>query len=857
MPANPWTTLPERTYLLSQITPYRNAQSAGTLAQYWVNLDSKFFEHFPVEPKLGLPPRVEGDPPLTPEQLKVLGDEMARTKARLKSWLNYHSHKVARGGGSQRRGRKHKGLFKAMGKKKKTRSYRDVEIYHSLYTAKVKAEAMQRGYGDLNEEAVEAARHAAAAAEYGSVVILTEEETIAKALKEEEEALACIKEHRALRMAILRTSAAVMLANESPEVKAQIAMETAQLNADRVGDNDIDGERSPDGIEQLPEVLSTFADAVEEETGWHGFLMLGGPTPCLDGGISIKTVCFSATPEGVDFAASIDSTGIKKKFIQYLKRAFTHEVHNARGLNQPTVERPKNPALDDLIALDPRDYKEPEPAPVVAKPKRICRPKVNKNNQSAPLPAAPGPAPLGDSPVVLLPSVPAWAPSTSDSPAPPTPVPVSPTPFNPFLPLAGDVDAVVPNYVGFGDPNLDMLMGGGGGEWFGDDDSTTGGVATFDENGNDIVPPPRPAPPHPTPRPMYSGADVNRPIGGSQGLTHHWTDPLSLFRLPADWAAGPPASPPAPPPPLPPIATQAVAPIPVVTPTPSLATETPGPSAFFTASLSNNSAVSFQVQSASSGQASATPDRTAPRLEYMQSRPMGNPPKPPVRVPAAKSGGKAKKAGGKGGVAKENDGAAVDPAGDGIVAAPPKRGVGRLRKHLLPAVDAPPATAAVSVQAGEPALPPLTGAAAQAESAQLRHLDREQREVRAEVLRHEKAMVDAASASARKRKEAGGYVETLLVVERPLQAAKAALYPDGSPVIRVPNGSWGEMRVAEELDARRDLDAERAAADAVLLSRLQGPCGKAADVPPLVTRGAKRKAEESVAAKARPAKKRK
>jgi hypothetical protein len=133
-------------------------------------------------------------------------------------------------------------------------------------------------------------------------------------------------------------------------------------------------------------------------------------------------------------------------------------------------------------------------------------------------------------------------------------------------------------------------------------------------------------------------------------------------------------------------------------------------------------------------------------------------------------------------------------------------------------------------------------------------LDREQQEVRAEVLRREKAMVDAVSASARKRKEAGGYVETLLVVERPLRAAKAALHPDGSPVIRVPNGSRGEMRVAEELGARRDLDAERAAADAVLLSRLQGPRGKAADVPPLVTRGAKRKAEESVAAKARPAK---
>jgi hypothetical protein len=133
-------------------------------------------------------------------------------------------------------------------------------------------------------------------------------------------------------------------------------------------------------------------------------------------------------------------------------------------------------------------------------------------------------------------------------------------------------------------------------------------------------------------------------------------------------------------------------------------------------------------------------------------------------------------------------------------------------------------------------------------------LDREQREVRAEVLQRGKAMVDAASASARKRKEASRYVETLLVVEHLLRAVKVALYPDGSPVIHVPNGSRGEMRVVEELGTRRDLNAERVAADAVLLSRLQGPRGKATDVPLLVTRGAKRKAEESVAAKARPAK---
>jgi hypothetical protein len=51
-------------------------------------------------------------------------------------------------------------------------------------------------------------------------------------------------------MAILRTLAAVMLTNELPEVKVQIAMETAQRNADRVGDDNIDGERSPEQLQK-------------------------------------------------------------------------------------------------------------------------------------------------------------------------------------------------------------------------------------------------------------------------------------------------------------------------------------------------------------------------------------------------------------------------------------------------------------------------------------------------------------------------------------------------------------------------------------------------------------------------------
>jgi hypothetical protein len=104
-------------------------------------------------------------------------------------------------------------------------------------------------------------------------------------------------------------------------------------------------------------------------------------------------------------------------------------------------------------------------------------------------------------------------------------------------------------------------------------------------------------------------------------------------------------------------------------------------------------------------------------------------------------------------------------------------------------------------------------------------------------------MVEAAQAKqGTGRGRNGGPVETLLMVPCPLRVAKAALHPDGSPVIRHPN-KRGEMRVVEELGTKRDLHAKQVARDAVLLKRLQGPKGKAvnaaAAVPPLTMRGMK------------------
>jgi hypothetical protein len=127
-----------------------------------------------------------------------------------------------------------------------------VEVYHNLYTSKVKAEAMRRGYGNLNEEAVEAERQAAVVVD--GALPLTEEETNAKAIEDEEKAWARIQEYRRVRMAIMRTAAAAAFLDESEEVKAQIAVETAQRNLDRAGDEDIDGVRTPEQFQKYVSV---------------------------------------------------------------------------------------------------------------------------------------------------------------------------------------------------------------------------------------------------------------------------------------------------------------------------------------------------------------------------------------------------------------------------------------------------------------------------------------------------------------------------------------------------------------------------------------------------------------------------
>ncbi|KAJ7821472.1 hypothetical protein B0H14DRAFT_3471535 [Mycena olivaceomarginata] len=907
MPAHHWTTLDERAFLTSKIPDFRTAQEGGTLTRFWVELEGAWFFCYPMEAKVGVRAHDVPGPPLTDEENKRLGAATAVQKAQLKAWMGYHSRKLL-----------HAACASASGSKKK-----GGPIYHKLYVKKIKGELMRCGYGTLNEEAVEAARAAAAP---GVPIVLSTEEAASKAEEEEEETLARIKEHRKLRMALVRNTVEAMYAAEAEDVKIKIEAETEARRNDRDEVEAIDGKHTPEQLQELARVLKHVTDAIEEETGWHSFFMLGGPMPRREGEISSKTFCFGGTPEGCDFIATYPNfADVRTGFNQYLKCAFPHDVRDKRALDPKAAA----PSLDDLIPLDPDDEQE-APAAKAAKPVRRKKPAATKKKAPelpAPeLPVSTAAIPLTTSPLVSTDPI---------SPAQDFPVPAG---FDErlheivadFGDTSGRLGLPLDNGWSSEGEALTLGFGGDGSVDFGqgpDDDVLESWRSIgFDSAGEDI--PSEPSRPN-GPQPMYrGGAAVNREIGASPGRpratpnvfsfavspTFHPVpsaaqteyaipDPTVPLRQQAVTATAlplpeQPAFPSLPPFPLHAASTstptlspqQAVSAARINLPLPEQAAPTsaasflahlapsaahtttaprrqdhvpfPKPGILFEALATRRALIpdapapAVQTLPLTSGAPSGTPRTSSsspwipppstartsttsagpvsalarftsalstatatstttampvgvtppsfsfsasvshvPVAPLMESRPMGNP--PPAEKPAAakKRRGPAKSKG----PAATPASAAAAPApegdengtGDEPPAAPAKRGRGRPRKD-----DAAPQ--------------PVMTEAARAESARIHNEEQELHALRAEMLRREKAIVDRARGA---RTTGAGEI---FVVAHPVRAARAALHPDGTPVIQIPRGSRGELRGGPELGGATDLDAAQAAADVAL-----------------------------------------
>ncbi|KAJ7710303.1 hypothetical protein B0H14DRAFT_2646077 [Mycena olivaceomarginata] len=377
MPANEWTMPAQKRYLMSKLTAYMAATDISNhkaLHRFWVTLNEGWFELFPVQTTTSLVAisdeiektkepfaAFENVAPMLRAPAPLLVVVMAAGAALVQRWP------AAAGGG---RASKTRSLFSILKRTKEIRPYRPIEVYQKVYNLKISQEVMARGYGLLDEE-METAAAAASASSSADIVILTDEEIRAAAEKETE--------------AYAAEAAIELYDAEDDEVKAEIKAEMEAMNAERVaragGDTD----------ESTPE---DYQHQFGEATGWHLCLLAGGPMPNRAGAIPTKTICYGTMALGNNFQAlhpSFDDS-VKAHFNKFLKRAFPHDVRDARGIVD------NSQGIAGAIAIDDEGDDE---TPAVGEASKSKPPKRIRHPKRATAALAPGPA---VPPAVLLPT---------------------------------------------------------------------------------------------------------------------------------------------------------------------------------------------------------------------------------------------------------------------------------------------------------------------------------------------------------------------------------------------------------------------------------------------------------------------
>ncbi|KAJ7153905.1 hypothetical protein C8R43DRAFT_1106586 [Mycena crocata] len=552
MAPNSWTTAEQAAFFARELPLYIAAKENSKkvpLTRYWTRMEEDFFVRWPEEAVLGLPitgPGVHH----TSDQLKLLGDATEKRKKQLVAYLRYQDRLVTQGKGdtstSAPRGQKATGLFKVLQADKPTRNLQVVEMYQKLYRPKIKEEVLKRGYGDMNEEAAEAVR--ALPGSSGSALLSAEALRIVEA-EEDRQTVERMQKARADRMSMWRATANELWEEESEDVRREVEDATFKAKQERAalkeGPSD-SGERTPEqyqhGIDQIPAVYTKVHDATMEEAGWFGLTLLGGPMPRRGGGISTKTICFGRTPNGHTFETSHpEFEAIRNSLVKFLKRSFSHEVRDARGLPQAGEAIATEP-FNGLLTMDEEvEQDTPIPQPAMDRvPKRIRKPK-------RPTAATPSRA-ISSTPAASIAFInPGAAAASADSDASffsnsgPEDSGMASDVFSPSFsgepapavhdvnPSSNDTDGLHRIWGGMPPPTSPR---------------TAGAIANFERGG------PTPAaglenidptlvggsmqPAYPTPRPMHSGASFqcNRVVGGSPGRAQS-TVVVGGFRFPA------------------------------------------------------------------------------------------------------------------------------------------------------------------------------------------------------------------------------------------------------------------------------------------------------------------------------------
>ncbi|KAJ7351341.1 hypothetical protein DFH08DRAFT_806064 [Mycena albidolilacea] len=292
--APPFWTTPDQADLLGSWMPdFIRRQAEGKLDRFWPVMVESWFKKYPEELNLNLPLASDKNARrLTPAELATLGTALKARRKQLENWFRNHSKAIGNASPTQRASNAAIQRIFKMSVPKGRRVHQPVEIFQKRNTEAIASALTEQGYNDILTSDVPGEGPADR-----------------------------VKRIRAERMRLRIRVVRELWAEASAEEKKLVEEE---IEAER---KEIEEQGAMGGIDALDGVYSDIHKATYTATEWVGMSIFGGPNPRMGGQLTMKIICFGATPGGNDFEYScVDfDKKITQPFHEFLKLCFTSD----------------------------------------------------------------------------------------------------------------------------------------------------------------------------------------------------------------------------------------------------------------------------------------------------------------------------------------------------------------------------------------------------------------------------------------------------------------------------------------------------------------------------------------------------
>ncbi|KAJ7079700.1 hypothetical protein C8R44DRAFT_754581 [Mycena epipterygia] len=324
----------QRAYLDLQMPDYISRRSNKKMHLFWPTLWDGWFFRWAERTAMGFPPaNTPNLPPLTADEVAALGDAIVARK-KVHGAQGYHGLPLTKLVSSN---------WRAGSDETTSSSKRDLRIRKMLSA---------RGFDKLNEAARVDGR----------------ESDVEETLEEQEKYIKAGRSERMrMRSGVVSELWAQGTEEEHDEMRSEVEREKEALQH---AEREAEAQRGM-GVDGLDALFGEAMHLCDMTAGWSGFVVVGGPTPCLGGVLTMKVISVGENHQGFKFDQGCGEfeEQIMKHFEHFLMTSYSFEERDARAIKKAMVTEPSS-------ELDDGDVSDESSPP--AKPRRVPKPKGKK-----------------------------------------------------------------------------------------------------------------------------------------------------------------------------------------------------------------------------------------------------------------------------------------------------------------------------------------------------------------------------------------------------------------------------------------------------------------------------------------------